>query len=75
MSAIDMLIVSDKKMEMLGHPTGANQVGCGLLYQDAKMLGHLEVWVPEDVCSERRGADGGHSAANQGMSSKAAWSP
>ena len=41
MSAIDMLMVSDKKMEVLGHPTGANQVGCGLLCQDAKMLGHL----------------------------------
>ena len=41
MSAIDMLMVSDKEMKVLGHPTGANQVGCGLLCQDAKMLGHL----------------------------------
>ena len=35
-----MLMVSDKKMLMLGHPSGANQVGCGLLCQDAKMMGH-----------------------------------
>ena len=35
-----MLMVSDKRMLMLGHPSGANQVGCGLLYRDAKMLGH-----------------------------------
>ena len=28
-----MLMVSDKKMLMLGHPTGANQGGCGLLCQ------------------------------------------